>query len=378
MAPHLSIPSSDVCEAPSIPQSQQQNVKSRKVKQKKNSKNSPAIKMCNTKIDNNDRDIKYYGISQSLVNDTHCYETERVPPLPLLTEDILIAKAVESLTISSKNPSRQLQKRRNKKKQCVLEENIINSKSKSVEHKDYLNNPVNSILCASGNSEHPTRQISNVCTPQRCGACGLEFLTVESLSQHLLKHIYEGMYAAQWLTQAMTLVSQHQEQTTQPIPLVSQHQEQTDAMTHGSQYQDQTLTMTPQHDMGSIIQQEQYASLLQQPRMVSIPQKQEQYASLILQQASTQPLQLQETAPTIYTQAPLCTPTSHSHTVCAQDAAFTHEKNSLENCKNTVKNNSDVETEQTALISPLIQEDRNSHELPSTRKQANHSVKSQC
>lgn len=380
MAPHLSIPSSEVCEASCVPQSQPQSVKSRKIKQKKHLKNSPAIKMCNTKVDNNGIDIKCYGASQSPVKDTQCCKTERVPPLPLLTEDILLAKAVESLNISSQNPSRALHKRRNKKKQCIpaeSKENIITSHSILVENKDYLISPVNPVLCVSGNSESPSGQTSNVCSPQRCGACGLEFHSVESLSQHLLRHIYEGMYAAQWLTQAMTLVSQQQEQN------VSQHQVQ-------------TSTRGPQ-DIVSITQQEQqYASILQQQSMVSIPRHQEQYASIILQPASTQqplqlqgtaflqpastqqPLQQQETTPTIYTQTPLTTPTLHTHAVCAQDETFTYETNRLEERKNINKKESDVETEYTALHSPLIQQDKNSHELSSTRKLSNHSVMSQC
>jgi len=337
MAPHSSAPSSDVCEASSVPQPQQQSVKSRKIKQKKLFKNSPAIKMCNTKLNNNSEN-EMYNSSQSPLKDSQCYETERVPPLPILTEDNLLAQAVESLNISSSNSSRHLPKRRNKKKQCIPvenKENLSNTQSLSVESKDYSISPA---LCYSSNSEFPCGQVENICTSQQCGACGLEFQSVESLSQHLLRHIYEGMYAAQWLTQAMALVSQQQQQTTTTV----EHQD---------------MVFMSQH-------QEQYTTTLQQ------------------QQASSQLcIPQQQTAPTTHPQAPLPSPTLHTDIIYSQDTTtVSHEIKSLKEINISTEIIPVVETEPTeAQSSPLIQQIVNSQEVSNQKQISNHSSQSpQC
>jgi len=345
MAPHSSAPSSDVCQASSVPQPQQQSVKPRKLKQKKLFKNSPAIKMCNTKLNNNSESEMYNG-SQSPVKESQCYETERVPPLPILTEDNLLAQAVESLNISSSNSSRHLPKRRNKKKQCIPvenKENLSNTQSLSVENKDYSISPT---LCYSSNSEFPCGQVENICTSQQCGACGLEFQSVESLSQHLLRHIYEGMYAAQWLTQAMALVSQQQEQ---------QQQEQQQQATTTVEHQD----------------------------IVYMSQHQEQYTTTLPQQQVSSQLSLpqQQTAPTIHPQAPLPSPTLHTDIINSQDTTtVSHEIKCLNERNISTEIIPVVETEPTeAQSSPLIQQIVNSQEVSNQKQISNHSSQSpQC
>lgn len=339
MAPHSSAPTSDVCEASSVPQPLPQTVKSRKLKQKKLFKNSPVIKMCNTKLNNNSENEKH-NASQSLVKDSQCYETERVPPLPILTEDNLLAQAVESLDISSSNPSKHLPKRRNKKKQCIPvenKENLSNTPLLSVESNDYSISPA---LCYSSNSEFPSGQVENICTSQRCGACGLEFQSVESLSQHLLRHIYEGMYAAQWLTQAMALVSQQQQQQQQTTATVEQ----------------QDVVFMSQH-------QEQYTTTLHQQQPPS---------QLILQQ--------QQKAPTIPQQALLPSPTLHTDIMYSQDTTISHEIKSLYERNISTEIIPVIETDPTeAQSSPLIQQIVNSQEVSNQKQISNHSSLSpQC
>lgn len=160
-----------------------------------------AIKMCNTQVSCNDKNNSSCQISDpttSMCSSRKNSGTEGQPSHQLDT-DLVLSQAVQSLTLGGcfgtephLRKQRQSHKHRNRKGSVVTA--AVKSTSK----------PVSS---TSGLPDNPPQCINSVSSPQQCGACGLEFSSLPKLTQHLTRHVFDGLYAAQWLTQAMKLVS---------------------------------------------------------------------------------------------------------------------------------------------------------------------------
>lgn len=147
-----------------------------------------AINMCNIQVTGNEGSKVCQHCDPRIECD--------VPLLPHAT-DILLSHAVQTLNLSQNSVKASLQSWSNfvqqRKNLVKIPENKQNAKT------------VKTANCG-GLPEIPgTWKSGN--TPQQCGACGLEFTSLPVLTQHLARHVYDGLYAAQWLTQAMHLVS---------------------------------------------------------------------------------------------------------------------------------------------------------------------------
>ncbi|XP_076037618.1 uncharacterized protein LOC143023041 [Oratosquilla oratoria] len=115
----------------------------------------------------------------------------RVPPLPS-NADLLLSKAVEALVLWAPTAPHQCARRL---PVCQKQNEKVTGSSTSA-----ASNTSNSIPPPSANSD------PKIASSHQCGACGVQFSSVEVLMQHLSKHVYEGLYAAQWLVQALQLL----------------------------------------------------------------------------------------------------------------------------------------------------------------------------
>lgn len=165
-----------------------------------------AIKMCNTEISDNDSsNVCHQGHTANY----QCSDSRVQCGVPLLPQatDILLSHAVQTLNLGQNNVKSNLRPRgqfvNQRKKTDKIPENEQNLKTEK------------SANC-SGLPETPGTWKSGT-SPQQCGACGLEFTSLPVLTQHLARHVYDGLYAAQWLTQAMHLLGSRQPSST-PFP----------------------------------------------------------------------------------------------------------------------------------------------------------------
>ena len=192
-------------EASSFPSSDHQPASVRKkerklkLKQKKKSNNDESIEPNHTdykQIETKPCECsqnKFTTKTSSVLNN----EEPRVPPLPEPSE-ILLSQAVESLKL---NPSLN---------------NIVDSKKK-VERQRRLSNNVfktcdtssiskTTSICNDCDNNEPSNDKLVPVTPQQCDACGLEFSSVAALANHLIQHVVDGLYAAQWLIELYRLM----------------------------------------------------------------------------------------------------------------------------------------------------------------------------
>ena len=158
-----------------------------------------AIKMCNIQV----LDQEHNNIhSQGLTANCLCSNTGNQSDAPLVSQatDILLSQAVQTLSLSQNGVQSGLQTHthigQHRKK---LE--------KTPEKKHKVKNEV--VASCSGLPETPGTCESGI-SVQQCGACGQEFTSLPVLTLHLARHVYDGLYAAQWLTQAMRLVGSRQ------------------------------------------------------------------------------------------------------------------------------------------------------------------------
>ncbi|XP_068240506.1 uncharacterized protein [Palaemon carinicauda] len=142
-------------------------------------------KMCNTCVKNSfGGDTK----SNESLRGNCLVDSMRVPPLPQASADDVLSQAVQALNLGPLTVHTKPNARLNRHRKLGSRE------------------------IGKSSSGHPenTNRANAVRTPQQCGACGLEFTSLPVLTQHLARHVYDGLYAAQWLTQAMALVSSRQ------------------------------------------------------------------------------------------------------------------------------------------------------------------------
>lgn len=139
-------------------------------------------KMCNTRVKSGD------PISSESFRGNCPVDSMRVPPLPQASADDVLSQAVQALNLGPLTVHTKPSARLNRHRKLGCRE------------------------IGKSSSGHPenTNRADATRTPQQCGACGLEFTSLPVLTQHLARHVYDGLYAAQWLTQAMTLVSSRQ------------------------------------------------------------------------------------------------------------------------------------------------------------------------
>lgn len=148
-----------------------------------------AIKMCNTQVSGSGSSA---SSAQGLTQMYNCTKNPlRVPPLPC-TSDVL-SQAVEALSL---DPLSTRRRRCNRRRLSRQSKEIAEPSDKSTTQ---LQN-------GSGEPENSGGGSGGDFAPQQCGACGLEFTSLSVLTQHLARHVYDGLYAAQWLNQAMNLV----------------------------------------------------------------------------------------------------------------------------------------------------------------------------
>ena len=103
--------------------------------------------------------------------------SSRVPPIPSAAE--LLTTAVEKL---------QLSQRTTRTSPNTEEEHTIQATTSSVPPSD-----TSGLLALSS-------------SPLQCVSCKMECSSVDILTAHLLKHIMEGLHAANWLSNAMNLL----------------------------------------------------------------------------------------------------------------------------------------------------------------------------
>lgn len=162
-----------------------------------------AIKMCNSEVaDNDSSNIHHPEYTLSCQCSNSRIQCD-VPLLPQAT-DILLSQAVQTLNLSQSSVKPGLQSQghfvQKRKKNDKKIENKQNAKTEEA-------------ASCSGLPETPGSGKS-ASFPQQCGACGLEFTSLSVLTQHLARHVYDGLYAAQWLTQAMNLLVSRQPSST--------------------------------------------------------------------------------------------------------------------------------------------------------------------
>lgn len=160
---------------------------------------SVAIKMCNIHVSNQKHTSAY---SQGFTANCMCSNSRSQKDVLLgsQTTDILLSQAVETLSLSQNSVQSGLQissqTGQHRKKFEKIPEKRHKVKSKVVASRSGL--PETPGTCESGISS------------QQCGACGQEFTSLPLLTLHLARHVYDGLYAAQWLNQAMSLVVSRQ------------------------------------------------------------------------------------------------------------------------------------------------------------------------
>ena len=186
---------------PRIPchQSQDEMNKAQSHKSFERNIESVAIKMCNIQ-DSDQRHTNSY--SQRFTGNCMCSKSRNQSDAQLAsqTTDVLLSQAVETLSLSQNSVQSGLQKsskiNQHRKKLVKIPEKKHKVKSKVV-------------ASCSGLPETPGTYES-ITSSQQCGACGQEFTSLSLLTLHLARHVYDGLYAAQWLNQAMSLVVSRQ------------------------------------------------------------------------------------------------------------------------------------------------------------------------
>lgn len=159
-----------------------------------------AIKMCNTRTRSSaGNESSHKGSLKGITSGQSVVDPMRVPPLPqTTTADDVLSQAVQALSLNPltahTKPSTTRLNRRHHKLGYAKQNGRRDTK----------------VTASSSGLPESTDGTDVVRTPLQCGACGLEFTSLPVLTQHLAKHVYDGLYAAQWLTQAMTLVSSRQ------------------------------------------------------------------------------------------------------------------------------------------------------------------------
>lgn len=111
--------------------------------------------------------------------------SQRVPPLP--TEDLF--QAFSLLHIGKQNFKTS---NLSKKDGCSL--SIDDKNLEICKHK------------LTGSSNDVGLPSNSFTSTYQCVACSLEFSLLENLTCHLVKHIYEGLHAASWLSNAMSIL----------------------------------------------------------------------------------------------------------------------------------------------------------------------------
>lgn len=158
-----------------------------------------AIKMCNIEVSHNDSNNvnhpEFTANCQCSGPRIQC----NVPLLPQAT-DILLSHAVQTLNLSQNSVKPGFRSQSHFIHQRDRTETIPENKQNA--------KPEKAASC-SGLPDTPGSWKSGS-SPQQCGACGLEFTSLPVLTQHLARHVYDGLYAAQWLTQAMQLLVSRQ------------------------------------------------------------------------------------------------------------------------------------------------------------------------
>ncbi|XP_047494875.1 uncharacterized protein LOC125042999 [Penaeus chinensis] len=134
----------------------------------------------------------------------------RVPPLPQ-SADALLSQAVQALSLSP--PSSKTRTRAHRR----LSRHRATSQQ---EHDEQASDNV-VLNCSNSGLPENSQESTGITTPKQCGACGLEFTSTPVLTQHLVRHVYDGLYAAQWLTQAMGLVSNNRQLGEGPSQSIS-------------------------------------------------------------------------------------------------------------------------------------------------------------
>nr|XP_045613456.1 uncharacterized protein LOC123767655 [Procambarus clarkii]XP_045613465.1 uncharacterized protein LOC123767655 [Procambarus clarkii]XP_045613477.1 uncharacterized protein LOC123767655 [Procambarus clarkii] len=151
-----------------------------------------AIKMCNTQMSGPVGSAS--SCQQSAITNLYPCVTSpmRVPPLPQST-DVLLSQAVQALSLGPLSAQPRLRTRRR----------FSRHHKGNIQHSEVNNRK---LVSSCDGVPEPSGGSATKSAPQQCGACGLEFTSLPILTQHLARHVYDGLYAAQWLTQAMGLV----------------------------------------------------------------------------------------------------------------------------------------------------------------------------
>lgn len=167
-----------------------------------------AIKMCNTQVSCNDKNNSGCQISNPATNMCSSRKNSDSEGQPNYQgdTDMVLSQAVQSLTLggcfsTEPHPRKQRQSHKHRNRKGSVLTAAVKSTSK----------PVSS---SSGLPDNPPQCIRSVSSSQQCGACGLEFSSLPKLTQHLTRHVFDGLYAAQWLSQAMKLVSSRHASTS--------------------------------------------------------------------------------------------------------------------------------------------------------------------
>ncbi|XP_042863508.1 uncharacterized protein LOC122247883 [Penaeus japonicus] len=168
-----------------------------------------AIRMCNTWVSGPAGDPAGDSVKSgadcpvSLSPATQCPTDEalpRVPPLPQ-SADALLSQAVQALSLSPPSSKTRTRARRR----------LSRHRTTSQQEHDKQASDTVVLSCSSSGLPENSQESVGLSTPKQCGACGLEFTSTPVLTQHLVRHVYDGLYAAQWLTQAMGLVSNNRQ-----------------------------------------------------------------------------------------------------------------------------------------------------------------------
>ncbi|KAK3863262.1 hypothetical protein Pcinc_030942 [Petrolisthes cinctipes] len=169
-----------------------------------------AIKMCNTQVSCNGKNSTGSSCQTSIPPTNMCSgrknsDTGSAPNQEVDT-DVLLSEAVQTLTLGGRlntEPRRRKQRQGHRHRSRKGSDPIV-----------AVNNSSKLLSSSCGLPDNPPQCINGVSSPQQCGACGLEFTSLPKLTQHLTRHVFDGLYAAQWLTQAMKLVNSRHTSTT--------------------------------------------------------------------------------------------------------------------------------------------------------------------
>ncbi|KAL7647998.1 UNVERIFIED_CONTAM: hypothetical protein RMT77_001614 [Armadillidium vulgare] len=119
-------------------------------------------------------------------------KNDRVPPIEY---DDNFFHSLERLSLNSVNEKKSIA--------GVVHENEYKSQTKS---------------CCDGFPSKKKSTSENFSSTYQCIACGLELSSLEILTNHLVKHIYEGLHAASWLNHAMSILLPENDTTVNSLP----------------------------------------------------------------------------------------------------------------------------------------------------------------